>query len=342
MARILFLSSLLALSACSPLYLIRGACEEIRILRLRRPIVEVVNNPNLDQASKNKLQLVLQAREFAKSKGLEVGGAFEKYSDIGQENLLWVLVATKPDSFQPYTWWFPIVGRVPYKGFFDLNDAKTAAQKLQADGYEYVIRPSDAFSTLGWLDDPLLSTTLRNEPHFLVNTVIHESLHNTLWLKGNVDFNESLANFVGNVGAIEFFKGISDAANLAAARNNFSAELEISELIGKLYSALNSLYETQAPLSEKLDRRGQIFEEITGDFVKRHPQTRVLKNLNNAEILLIRVYGRNLAEFNKIYKAGDLQEFVRKIRLLAESDPDSDPFVNLAKEVQQLPVSSGN
>src|SRR5690606_33281988 len=99
-----------------------------------------------------------------------------------------------------------IVGSVPYKGFFEKEDAEHAAQKLELAGFETWVRGTDAFSTLGWFDDPVLSTTLSNSIPSIVDTVIHESVHSTVWIKGRVDFNESLANFIGGQGAYQFFK----------------------------------------------------------------------------------------------------------------------------------------
>ena len=103
------------------------------------------------------------------------------------------------------TWWFPIVGRVPYRGFFSVDDALDAERDLQKEGYDTYVRPTAAFSTLGWFNDPVLSTTLQTDDVEIVTTVLHELAHRYLFVPGQVGFNESFANFIGRVAAIQFF-----------------------------------------------------------------------------------------------------------------------------------------
>src|SRR5690606_4806050 len=139
---------------------------------------------------RRKLELVLQARAFADSQlGLAVGESYTTYSWVDSDTLLMVLSAARKDRFVPYTWWFPIVGRVPYKGFFNFNEAYQEARELEAEGYDTHVRPSAAFSTLGWFNDPVLNTVLRYDDVSLVSTVVHEILHNSIFVPGKVGFN---------------------------------------------------------------------------------------------------------------------------------------------------------
>ena len=186
-----------AVAACSPGYLLRAAWEEGKILNRRRPISSIVADTATDWETREKLMLVLQARQFAADTlGLNAGKSYTLFSRVDSDTLVMVLSAAYKDRFQPHTWWFPIVGRVPYKGFFDFDDAEKARRKLEARGLDTYLRPSAAFSTLGWFNDPLLSTLLRYDHVSLANTVIHEIFHNTYFAPGQAVFNESLANFV--------------------------------------------------------------------------------------------------------------------------------------------------
>src|SRR5690606_12700456 len=148
----------------------------------------------------------LQARDFADhALDLNVGESYTTYSWVESDTLLLVVTASEKVRFRAHTWWFPIVGHVPYKGFFNFDAARAEAQRLETQGYDVQVRPSSAFSTLGWFNDPVLNTLLRYDDVSLAGTVIHELLHNTIYIPSRISFNESFANFVGERGAIEFF-----------------------------------------------------------------------------------------------------------------------------------------
>ncbi|HEX8945908.1 MAG TPA: aminopeptidase, partial [Gemmatimonadaceae bacterium] len=186
-------------------YLVRAAVAEARILAHRRPIVAIVADSTTNPRVAAKLRLVLAARAFAAdSIGLRAKQSFTTFSQLERDTLVLVLSGAYRDRLAPYTWWFPVVGRVPYKGFFDFTAARQAARTLESDGFDVYLRPSPAFSTLGWFNDPLLSTSLAADSLDLANTVIHELTHNTFYAPGQAVFNESFANFVGARGSAWF------------------------------------------------------------------------------------------------------------------------------------------
>ena len=166
-------------------YLSRAGWEEAKILAGRRRIVRIVEDASTDPDTRARLRLVLEARGFAAdSIKLRTGDSFTTYSHLERDTLVLVVSGAYRDRLEAYTWWFPIVGRVPYKGFFDFGAAKDLARDLERRGYDSYVRPSAAFSTLGWFNDPLLSTTLRLDSIDLANTVIHEVTHNTFYKAG--------------------------------------------------------------------------------------------------------------------------------------------------------------
>jgi predicted aminopeptidase len=188
---------LVVLAAATPLgrYIVRAAIAEARILWNRRPIPEMLADSSVAPALRDRLRLVVDARAFAvDSLGLNAGESFTTFSQLDRDTLVLVLSAAYRDRLQAYRWWFPIVGRLPYKGYFDFGRARNEQDAFQARGFDTYLRPASAFSTLGWFNDPLLSTTVRADTTFLVNTVIHELSHNTLFVSGNAEFSESFAS----------------------------------------------------------------------------------------------------------------------------------------------------
>ncbi|RMD87110.1 MAG: hypothetical protein D6808_02015, partial [Candidatus Dadabacteria bacterium] len=274
---------------------------EGKILLGRKNIKKILKKKNEDELLKRKLKLVLKARSFAKKIGLNVGNSYTTYTKVDKDVLVWVLAGAKPTKFEVYTWWFPFVGTVPYKGFFNKKSAQREALKLQKKGYETYIRGSEAISTLGWFSDPILSTTLKHENDWIVNTVLHELVHATYWVKGDVTFNESLANFVGFQGAVEFFrqhkKMYPDDFKLAVWR--FKRELRLSEVIEALYNDLDALYKTDKTDEEKLREREKIFEKHVLPLKSSYPELKILSRVNNSEILQLKFYLTDLSGFKK-------------------------------------------
>src|SRR5919106_2649499 len=252
-------------SGCSPIYVLRAAYEEGKILWRREPIANFIQNPEVARDTHEKLRIVLAVREYARDVlKLNVGGSYSSYSYVDRPDLTYILTAAPRTELRPYTWWFLIVGRVPYKGYFSKEDANAAAEELEAEGYDTNIRTSAAFSTLGWFDDPLLAHLLRYDKVTLADVVFHELLHNTLYVKGAGHFNESVANFVGGHAAIEFFRekfGEGSAEHQRAVQN-WEAELEFAGFIERLDGTLTELYKREIPYEDKLRLREEIFSRF--------------------------------------------------------------------------------
>ena len=300
-------------SGCSPFYVIRAAYEEGKILWRREPIPEYLEKPDLTAETQDKLKLVLAVREYARDVlKLNVGGSYSSYSYVDRPDLTYILTAAPRTELRPYTWWFLIIGRVPYKGYFSKEDAAAAAKELEDDGYDTNIRTSAAFSTLGWFDDPLLSHLLRYDKVTLAEVVFHELFHNTLYVKGAGAFNESVANFVGGRAAIDFFRDRfgADSAEHKRAIRAWEEELEFSVFIEKLAASLDELYARKIPEEEKLLLRQQVFtrgKEEWAEWVTQYPTQRFRnfskQPLNNAVIIHYMLYLKNLKLFEALYEA---------------------------------------
>ena len=335
------------LTACSPTYVLRAAWEEARILSRRRPISDVARDANTDSVTRRKLDLVLQARTFADQElGLNTGRSFTTYSYVDSDTLLMVLSAARKDRFEAYTWWFPIVGRMPYKGFFDFDQAHAAAAALDRMGYDTYVRPSGAFSTLGWFNDPVLNTILRYNDVGLASTVIHELTHNTIFIPGHVAFNESFANFVGDRGAIVFFcnRDGPDSRECRFAQDSWQDNITFSQFLNAMLDRLDTVYrDTSITVADRVQRRDVIFAEEKQRFatdVRPRLRTTAFRDfhtgvINNATLIGTRLYYDRLELFDAVFaKAGnDLIASIAVIRDVAE-DAD-DPFNALQQWVNR-------
>ena len=321
-------------------YLSRGAWVEAKILSRREPISRMIADPATPAAIRHKLIVVEAARRFAHdSLGLRTGGSFTTYSHVDHDTLVLVLSAAYRDRLVPYTWWFPIVGRVPYKGFFDFGAARRAAGDLESQGLDVYLRPSSAFSTLGFFNDPLLNTTLSGDSLDLANTVIHEVTHNTFYAPGSVPFNESFASFVGARGAAAFFRARGDSA--AAAR--VDARWEDDKLLGRFWQRLSRTLDSAfkahpADRVARLEARANIYASARQALVDSigpllsavNPSYARRVRLDNAALLARRVYGSDLEEFDELWRRNgrDLRASVVEIIALARRDSDA-PFAAL-------------
>jgi predicted aminopeptidase len=283
------------------------------------------------------LRVVLAARAFAAdSLGLAAKQSFTTYSQLPHDTLVLVLSGAYRDRLQPVTWWFPIVGRVPYKGYFDFGAARAAARQLDAEGYDAYLRPSPAFSTLGFFNDPLLSTTLEDDSLELANTVFHELTHNTFYASGQAVFNESFANFSGARGAERFFRSRGDSLAARAVAARWNDEKILARFWTDVYHSIDSVYrahpddraERIAAHDTVYARARQILVHDVGPQL-RTVDTRYLSRvrLSNAALLAQRIYTTDLDDFDAVYEreGRDVKRAVARIIALAKSRPD-DPF----------------
>ncbi len=306
------LMPLLISCIASGCYVLKQACGELRILAGMRRIEDALADPEVPARVKEKLRLVLEVREFGESEmGLARTGNYTCYYDTGGSPVAILVSGCRKDRFEPYTWWFPIVGTVPYKGFFDPEDAAAEADRLEEEGYDVACHEVSAFSTLGWFKDPIFSSALEYPDEEIAALVLHELAHATVWIPGETDFNEGLASFVGRQGAVEFMRRRHGAASREYERAvlRFAAAEERDARAREMFKRLDDLYRSDTPREEKLGLR---------DLVAGEP-------VNNAEILMRLRYGR-YDEFRLLFErsGGDWKAFFDAARMEAEIASD-DP-----------------
>lgn len=326
-------------SSANVRYIHRSAVEEGRILAARKPIAQLLRDPALPAERRHALTLVLEARDFAATLGLEARKTYSTYADVGRDTLLLVLSAAPHDRIAPYTWRFPIVGRIPYKGFFDFGLARRTAADLERRGYDVYLRPAAAFSTLGWFNDPLLSTAITPDSMELVALVLHEIAHNTLWVKGNAPFNESYAQLVGYRGAEAFFRARGDSADAGRAAARWGDEILLAgfyrSLIDRLDSAYAMAHDTAAVAAARMEVAAWATAELRDSLGPRFKTYRITPDfsyqVNNARLVGATIYRTHLDWFDRWYEAsgGDVGRTVAGLDSLVRGVPADSAFARL-------------
>jgi len=297
------------LSGCRLVYLFRVAAGQIQLLNGAIPVEEALKLDSLSESLKLHISLAEKVKEFGET---ELG--LKKTANYGTVNLdpdrgrIYALSASHKDRLLPVTWWFPLVGSLPYIGFFDLDSARSEQRRLIEKDLDTVIGRVDAYSTLGWFKDPLTLNLIENSSIDLVETILHEMTHATLYLKGQGEFNEGLATLVGKEGAFLFMKetfGPSDPLTLEA-RRSIGDERVFSSFLASLLAELNQLYDSSLSYQEKLKERERVFSLSLDRFKTLRDKFQTSRfthfgqvPLNNAVLVSLAVYHRHYPLFER-------------------------------------------
>jgi predicted aminopeptidase len=338
-ATFFYLSSLtlcgLLLNGCGVGYLWHVTAGQISLLSRQQPVQEVLQSNTLSDKEQKKIRLILDVRTFAMEQlGMDASDSYTTFVQVSGPYVSYNLSAAPKDKLQPYIWRFPIVGRLPYKGFFKQEKAIREQHKLDAQGYDTYVRGVRAYSTLGYFDDPILSSMLQWHDFTLINTIIHELLHQTVWIKGNVSFNESLANFVGAKGTIAY---LAQRYGTTSAKLQHYQDMRADADLFRAYmraliDRLEALYQLPLSAEEKQSRREPLFAAAKRNYSTVFPRMKTTyyqryfehQTLNNAVLLSFRRYHRNTSYFEDTLAAhgGDLRRMIAYFKTL---HPDQLP-----------------
>jgi predicted aminopeptidase len=318
----LFLSTL----GCSMTYVYHTAKGQYQLLHDSIPVEEALARGTLGHKEKERLQIVASVKAFGeKELGLKRTENYQSVYLASNQAPIYILSASPKDRLEQVTWWFPVVGRMPYLGFFDLKKARKKEKDLLNKDFDVFIGVADAYSTLGWFRDPVTINLLEGSTVDLVETILHEMTHTTLYLKGQAEFNEGLAVLIGKAGAVEFFEnkyGPSDPLTVEA-KHHLADEHIFSSLLNSLMDKLDQLYHSPISYQDKLTQREKIFALFLDRFdeIKWLLQTDRfvhfgMTELNNAYLMSIGLYHRNFALFDAILK--EMNNSVKKTILFIQ------------------------
>jgi predicted aminopeptidase len=246
------------------------------------------------------------------------------------------------------------VGRVPYKGYFDFDEARRQERALNARGFDTRLGAVSAFSTLGWFNDPLLPSTLRADSLTLANTVVHELTHNTYYAPGGAVFNESFANFVGARGAERFFLARGQPAAAAEVAARWDDEKVLGQFWARLYARVDSAFrahpgEEAGQVAERLAARESLFADARSSLLHDiAPRLKTISiravervRLDNAVLMSRRLYLTDLDAFDALLarNGGDLRRTVSGIIAAAKADVAKKPFA-VVRRLAGLPAAT--
>ncbi len=291
-----------------------------------RPIEDAIADDAVPANKRHLLGLVEDVKRYGEQHGLTRTKSYREYVDIGREAVVWVVTASQALRFEPVTWSFPVVGSVPYLGWFEKSDAERQADELRRAGYDVWLREARAYSTLGWFRDPVLSTMLDDGPTELVNVVLHESVHSTHYVASQAPFNESMASFVADKLTQQYLseKLHVDRWQLYDFRDAQIASAGRAKRMHEYYLELAALYASALPDEEKLAKKAAIFARLQRETGGR-------RLLNNAAIAGAQTYDSGGVGFATVFKAcgGDFVRFMKVMGGIDTKDfrgPDQRDF----------------
>jgi predicted aminopeptidase len=339
--RALLIVAALASPGCfSASYLAQAARGELGILYAARPIREVVAEHEVPARTARLLLAVRAIKAFGQSQGLTATRNYGRYADLHRSAAVWVVQACAPLAFDVRHWRFPIVGSVPYLGFFDAAEARRYARSLARTGLDVDVRPADAFSTLGWFRDPVLSTMIAGGEEALgdlAEVVLHESVHATIYIDDQSTFDESLASFVAERLALRWLEGARgpDAPETRAWAAAHARRRAVLSRLHRAYTDLAALYASRATAPEKRAAKERILAAAREELGLSRP-------LNNAALAGYRTYDTGTAAFERLLSAcgASWPRFMRALGTLRRSDFARPAQQDLDEVIDRL-VGSG-
>jgi len=334
--------SWVVLQACGGCYVAKSAWFQGELLLSREPTDRLLRQGVFTDDQAEKIAIIADAKEFGGAIGLL---ATENYDTIAWDwgRTMWNVSASDPLRFSNTTWWFPIVGTVPYLGYFRSQDAQRQAGILRGRGLDVYVRTVGAYSTLGWFKDPILPGMLQWSDDQLVETVLHEMAHATLWVAGSVDFNESFATFVGEK-AMQLWlldRHGPDSEMTQSVNTRRQDSLRWRRLLSTLYGDLDNIYSSPTLTdAEKLELKQQLISSlpervVAANFINSAPYLEAASQgtWNNARLAQFRTYNSNKTEFDSLFllNDSDVSQFIEHVReITADSE---DPFQAIIEEL---------
>jgi predicted aminopeptidase len=312
----------LLLGACAgPAWYSQAISGHVQLMKQREDLQALLADENLEPALDEDLRLALEIRAFAEQElHLDAGDSYQQFVRTGRQAVTWNVVAAPEFSLEPRRWCFLVSGCVPYRGYFDREQAEAFGRKLAAKDFDVSVSAAIAYSTLGWFEDPLLDTMLQYDEIQLAAFLFHEIAHRTLYVKGDTAFSESYASFVEDTGVRAWLESRNDATGIDRWRRQEAAAVEFRRLIRQARNELAGIYESSVaePQMRQLKRdtlarlerryRRSVDREWDG---RNYYAGWFDRGVNNAALALIDSYEGGHCAFAALYREAhrDMRRF---------------------------------
>ena len=325
--RCLLLLLLILLQSCETLsFYSQGISGQAEILAKSRNSKRVINDKQTPEEIRRKLVLAEEICDFAKQHlSLPGDASYHKYADLGREHVVFVIQAAPEFSLEPKTWYYPIVGELDYRGYFDKADAEDAAEKLEAEGYEIHLGGTDAYSTLGFFHDPVLNTFVDYPDIDFAEIIFHELTHRRIFRSGETTFNESLANTVAEEGIRRWLAYKNDTAGLKDYEERLVRREDFYNEIEKTTAALERLYSSDLPEEKMRVKKAKLMADLKARATRLQKrwggkalEDWLAQDLTNAHLLALATYNSEIPRFRKLLgqSGGDFELFFKKVKEL--------------------------
>ena len=322
----------LLLQGCSTSrYYLQTLHGQLEVMVAQEHINDILSDNDSSPILRERLEFIKSLRKFAIEKlYLPDNNSYTSYADIGREFVVWNVFASPRYSLQPRQWCYPVAGCFSYRGFFSRDAATNFATGLEDQDMDVYVAGVRAYSTLGWLADPVLNTIINQEPTYIARVLFHELAHQKLFLPGDTDFNEAFAETIAREGVLRWLKLTSDDVHYKRYIDEQAREDQFVKLALDYRSRLQALYQGQCGLPCKQNEKNQLLISMLDDYQTMRKQWTAGTNydtwfalgVNNAKLAAISTYRRLMPGFQKLllnvnYQLGD---FYRVTNVLTKCD----------------------
>ena len=308
-------------------YIIKQGYNQMLMLYKAQPIEYALRDPRIDPETRRKLELVLSLRKFAQEHvHLKI---YNNYKDVSLDwqKIMFNVSACEPLAFKPYEWWFPIIGHVPYKGFFNKEDAQTEQIRLENLGLEVQLSQIGGYSSLGFFADPLWPSMLKMNDYDLADLIFHELLHSTIYIYNHTSFNESLASFVAKQASLAYFN------NDIKVIKHYENKDAYHQFFYNLYYDLEIIYNNKNKKEKLLILKQEKLKEYEIKYQEKFKSNLNWQKVNNAFLMSFKRYNSNDDNFLNLFNIldKDFSKFLNEIDTYARYQ---EPFLAIQERVK--------